>query len=299
MKKKYLILLVLSIFLVSCRAPQERPVEDNNLETNESSIFKTGDVEHCRITSDSADVKSGIGFDFDTIATLKRDDVVRVLEQVGDWYVIQLDNNQVGSIDATSAEPIVRDVEVDEEEVSPPHEPEANEEQPGITQQDPARAPQDETTPLAEEQQQPITTRNQEQAQGQGGNLRSQEERMVQLINQERERNGLPTLQIDAEVAQVAGVKSQDMVDNDYFSHYSPTYGSPFEMLDSFGVNYLHAGENLAGNNNVDNAHVALMGSSGHRQNILNPNFTHVGIGVRTSPRYGFVYTQMFISKPR
>ena len=70
-------------------------------------------------------------------------------------------------------------------------------------------------------------------------------------------------------------------------------------MLKKFGISYLHAGENLAGNSSVDRAHRALMNSSGHKQNILSPNFTHIGVGVRASNQYGYLYTQMFISKPK
>jgi len=69
--------------------------------------------------------------------------------------------------------------------------------------------------------------------------------------------------------------------------------------MDKFNINYLHGGENLAGNSSVENAHISLMNSSGHRQNILSPDFTHIGIGIRPSSRYGYLYTQMFISKPK
>ena len=89
--------------------------------------------------------------------------------------------------------------------------------------------------------------------------------------------------------------KSKDMIDKNYFGHTSPTYGSPFDALKNNGVSYRYAGENLAGAPTVERAHSGLMNSPGHRANILNPNFTHVGIGIVDGGPYGNLYTQTFI----
>ena len=129
--------------------------------------------------------------------------------------------------------------------------------------------------------------------------LTTEEQRIVNLINQERTSRNLNPLSVDLDVTKVARVKAQDMVDNNYFNHYSPTYGSPFDMLKSFWIKFLHAGENLAGNSSIDNAHQALMNSQGHRENILNPNFTHIGVGIKNSGKYGNIIVEMFISKPK
>ena len=125
----------------------------------------------------------------------------------------------------------------------------------------------------------------------------SEQARMLQLVNEERQKAGVSPLILDTELSKVADVKAKDMVDNNYFSHDSPTYGSPFTMMKDFGIRYTAAGENLAGYNSVDKAHVGLMTSDGHRKNILNSNFTHIGIGVQKSPKYGYVFVQMFIRK--
>jgi len=127
--------------------------------------------------------------------------------------------------------------------------------------------------------------------------LRAEQARMFELVNQERAKAGLQALKWDAELARVADIKAQDMVQNNYFSHTSPTYGSPFDMMKNFGIKYRTAGENLAGYNSVEGAHNGLMNSDGHRANILNSSFTHIGIGVQKSPRYGYVFVQMFIGK--
>lgn len=128
-------------------------------------------------------------------------------------------------------------------------------------------------------------------------NLSSDEQEVFDLINKQRTNNGLAALKIDDEVQRVARIKAQDMVNNNYFSHTSPTYGSPFDMLKSFKVSYKTAGENIAGNSSNSGAVNAWMNSSGHKANILNNSFNYTGIGVVTSPRYGKVYVQMFIGK--
>lgn len=118
---------------------------------------------------------------------------------------------------------------------------------------------------------------------------------VVNLTNEQRQKNGLAPLQIDTTLSDVAQRKSQDMQQNHYFSHTSPTYGSPFDMMRDFGVTYKAAGENIAQGQKTPNEVVnAWMNSSGHRANILNKNFTHIGVGFETQ---GYHWTQMFIGK--
>lgn len=127
--------------------------------------------------------------------------------------------------------------------------------------------------------------------------MTSDEKEVFNLINKQREANGLSALKVDSEVQRVTKIKAQDMVNNSYFSHNSPTYGTPFEMLKSFKVSYKTAGENIAGNSSNSGAVNAWMNSSGHKANILNSSFNYTGIGVVSSPKYGKVYVQMFIGK--
>ncbi|MFO7273659.1 MAG: CAP domain-containing protein [Bacillota bacterium] len=127
--------------------------------------------------------------------------------------------------------------------------------------------------------------------------LTAAEQQMLNLINQERAKAGLQPLKADAQLTQLARMKSQDMINKGYFSHNSPTYGSPFDMMKAYGVTYRTAGENIAGNQSVQAAHTALMNSSGHRANILNPNYTHVGIGIVEGGPYGMMFTQMFVGR--
>ena len=123
----------------------------------------------------------------------------------------------------------------------------------------------------------------------------SYEKEVVRLVNIERAKNGLSPLTYNWELSRVARYKSQDMRKNNYFSHTSPTYGSPFQMMKSFGITYKTAGENIARGYKTPEAVVnGWMNSSGHRANILNSTFTQIGVGYEKDGHY---WTQMFISK--
>ncbi|MDI6618528.1 MAG: CAP domain-containing protein [Clostridiales bacterium] len=125
----------------------------------------------------------------------------------------------------------------------------------------------------------------------------SEESAMLSLLNTSRTNNGLKALKIDEQITKVARLKAQDLAKNNYFSHVSPTYGSPFDMMKKYGISYLYAGENLAKNTNVNAAETALMNSPSHRQNILNSNFNYVGIGVASDGNGSKIYTQMFVGR--
>ncbi len=121
----------------------------------------------------------------------------------------------------------------------------------------------------------------------------SYEQRVIDLTNQRRAQNGLPALKANWQLSRVARYKSQDMHDKRYFSHTSPTYGSPFTMIRNFGINFSAAGENIAIGQATPEAVVnAWMNSSGHRANILNRNYTQIGVGYVADGKY---WTQMFI----
>ena len=141
--------------------------------------------------------------------------------------------------------------------------------------------------------EQPTTT--QPPAEQQTTTLSAFEQKVVDLTNQERAKSGLAPLTIDTELSKVAREKSLDMSSKGYFSHTSPTYGSPFDMMKTFGITYKSAGENIAmGQRTPEEVVTAWMNSEGHRKNILSANFTHIGVGYSEQGNY---WTQMFIGK--
>lgn len=120
---------------------------------------------------------------------------------------------------------------------------------------------------------------------------------MLNLINEVRIANGLFPLSINDLLQATAQTKAKDMVDNNYFSHTSPTYGSPFNMMQNAGILYKTAGENIAGNTSIKDAFDSWMNSPSHKENILSNAYNYVGIGVEKSSTYGYVIVVMFIGK--
>lgn len=167
-------------------------------------------------------------------------------------------------------------------------------EQPPVQPQPEPEQPPAQPQPEPEPEQPPVQPQPEPEQPKEPGayQLTADEQKLVNLINSERTKAGLNPLAIDYNLSRVARIKSEDMRTNNYFSHTSPTYGSPFQMMKDFGISYRSAAENIARTSSVDRAHTGFMNSEGHRKNILTPGFTHIGVGIS-----GNYYTEMFISK--
>ena len=208
------------------------------------------------VTATALNVRQGPGTGFNIVTQVYKNEYIRIFAKIGDWYVIQTDNDYLGAVSSKYIKLIY-----------------------------------------------PNNSNNQNQPSGGNTNttitsgLTSDEQEVFDLINAKRVANGLSALKIDDELQNVARIKAQDMVDNNYFSHTSPIYGSPFDMMKKFGIKYKTAGENIAGNSSNSGAVEAWMNSSGHKANILNSSFNYTGVGVVKSPKYGKIYVQMFIGK--
>ncbi len=124
----------------------------------------------------------------------------------------------------------------------------------------------------------------------------TQAKAVLDLVNQERAKAGVPALTLSTKLTDIANTKAKDMSDKNYFSHDSPTYGSPFDMLKQFGVSYTYAGENIAaGQKTAEEVMNSWMNSSGHKANILNKNYTQLGVGFYRGGQYGTEWVQLFI----
>lgn len=124
----------------------------------------------------------------------------------------------------------------------------------------------------------------------------SQAVEILNLVNQERSKAGVQPLTLSEKLTSIANTKAKDMADKNYFSHTSPTYGSPFDMLKHFGVSYSYAGENIAaGQRSAQEVMNSWMNSSGHKANILNKNYTQLGVGYTQGGQYGTEWVQLFI----
>lgn len=212
------------------------------------------------VTATTLNVRSGPGVTYKVVATAKQNEYIRVFAGVGDWYIVQIEGDYIGAVNKKYVKPIY----------------------PGANVKSNYNGNSSESDLSGS---------------GNASTMNSNEEEVLKLINEQRKKNGLSDLKVDNEVQRVARIKAQDMVDKNYFSHTSPTYGSPFDMLKSFKVTYKTAGENIAGNSTNAGAVNAWMNSPGHKANILNSSFNYTGIGVVSSSTYGKVYVQMFIGK--
>ncbi len=140
----------------------------------------------------------------------------------------------------------------------------------------------------------PTTEPSTEASSESGGYTLSEEElEVIRLTNAERVSYGLSELSVNVELSRIARLKSQDMHDNNYFDHTSPTYGTPFEMMRAFGISYRAAAENIAmGYRTPESVVEGWMNSSSHRANILSSSYTQIGVGFVSS---GYYWTQQYI----
>ena len=175
---------------------------------------------------------------------------------------------------------------------TPEQKPESTPSTPSTTpQQKPESTP---STPSTTPQQKPESTPEQKPS----TDFSSYQQQVLDLVNAERTKRGISALTLDSNLSSVATKKSQDMVNKNYFDHTSPTYGSPFDMMKQFGISYRTAGENIAkGQKTPQEVVTAWMNSEGHRKNILNPNFTNLGVGIAKDSKGTTYWTQMFIGK--
>jgi uncharacterized YkwD family protein len=125
----------------------------------------------------------------------------------------------------------------------------------------------------------------------------SNQDLVLKYINEERAAHGLKALTKGVKLSDIAQRKSNEMVEKNYFLHTSPTYGTPFEMMKNFGITYNTAGENIAGNSSLKDAVNSWMNSEGHRKNILSTSYNYAGIGVTKSDKYGYIIVAMFVGQ--
>ncbi len=122
------------------------------------------------------------------------------------------------------------------------------------------------------------------------------EQAIFNLTNQQRAQNGVGPLVLDTALSDVARAHSQDMSARNFFDHVNPDGQNPFDRMHAAGIDYTTAGENIAGGPTADIIMTNWMNSPGHRANILNPAFGHIGIGVAQSSQYGLLATQDFMN---
>ncbi len=205
------------------------------------------------VNTDYLNMRTGSGINFNSITLLNKNEYVRIFGKIGEWYVVQNEKNQVGTVNMKYINPV--------------------------------------------EEEKAATTNTETIENLYNSNLTAEESELLNLINNERSKNKLPNLEIDESVQNVARLKAKDLAENSYFSHISPTYGTPFEMLRNNQISYKTASENIAGNSNISGAFESWMNSESHKNNILSNTYNYTGIAVVDSIAYGKIIVQLFIGR--
>lgn len=215
--------------------------------------YQTTDFSLGIVNTEYLNMRSGAGINYNSIGLLNKNEYVRIFGKIGDWYIVQNEKNQIGTVH------------------------------------------QAYITPTTEEKAAVTNTEAIEEVQT--SNLTSDESELLKLINLEREKNNLPNFEIDDALQNVARLKANDIVQNNYFSHTSPTYGTPFEMLKNNSIAYKTASENIAGNSSISGAVESWLNSDTHKENILSTNYNYTGIAVVDSIAYGKVIVELFVGR--
>lgn len=205
-----------------------------------------------------------LGLEYEIVGKIKKGDYVEIFAKIDTWYIISTKNNLIGA--------------VSEKYIVP-----ANSEEVLLN--------------FEEKNLNNVTLETSATEFLNSDELTVEEKEFFNLINSNRENNGLPKLEIDSEVQNIARLKAQDLVENDYFSHISEKYGDISAMLSDNNVSFKTVGENIAGNNGMVGAVEAWMNSENHKKNILSAEYNYTGIAVVESQRYGKIFVQVFVGK--
>jgi len=264
MKKKIALLIVLSIVCTVILG-----FGFDSASAASPSTFQRVNYVNATVTSTQLNVRQGPSTSYPVVCVLKKGQTVKVFGKLGDWYAVY--------------EPVKGCVGV----AASAYLKAAGTTTPGPK---PTPKPMPTPTPTPKPKPTPSTTTP-------PSGISQEEQSLLNLINKARADAGVGALAFDMDLVKCARLKAKDMVDNNYFSHQSPTYGSPFDMMKQFGISFKTAGENIAGNQTIEGAFKAWMNSEGHKKNILNGSFNYNGIGIVSSPTYGKILVQQFIGR--
>ncbi|MBR5280547.1 MAG: SH3 domain-containing protein [Clostridia bacterium] len=212
-------------------------------------------------------LRAGPGTQYDIIGTLSQSQPILMIGKYEGWYVIyDYDSGKIGCVNGYYITPVSED-SMDDPKLPGEDSPSTG----NGTGQNTPQTPDSNTEGMSEDAK-----------------------RLMSLVNDMRTRHDVSAISYSHALSKVAQDKAEDMVANMYFDHQSDLYGTPFEMMRAYGITFTCAAENIAGNQTVDGAFYAWMNSDSHKANIMNGNYSQMGIGVCVSPIYGKIIVQMF-----
>lgn len=296
MKRKIIILVVLTVLVASTAGFASA----ESTGTKDVLAFEKSESTDASVTASILNIRQGPSIGYPVICKLEKGQSVRVIGKIGEWYAVY--NTNDGCIGAVDGKYLMLNEAASQaslgnsgstQKAAPAKETQSKEKPAKGTpaKETPSKTTPSKTTPSksgsdkATAETTAVTDVSQD------------EQKLLDLVNKARKDAGVDTLAFDKNLVKVARLKAGDMAGNGYFSHQSPTYGSPFDMMRQFDNTFKTAGENIAGNKTVEGAFKAWMASSDHKKNILNDSFNITGIGVASSDTYGKILVQQFIGR--
>lgn len=269
MKRKKVLAIVLTLLILLFTVI---PIGTTQFKVEASEAYQKVDSNSGTVTSADVNLRTGPAKTFDIICKLKKDQKLTVIGKLGSWYAVYVSSS--GNVGAISAQY----VKLDKTKAA------------ATSKKATTNKNTQSTTKVAAKTNAKVTTTVPKVI-----DVSSDEQALLDLVNKARREKDLKALEFDSGLVKIARLKAKDMKSNNYFSHTSKFYGTPFDMMKKYEIKFSAAGENIAGNQTIEKVVKAWSDESGN--NLFNKKFTHTGIGIVDSPTYGKLFVQMFIKK--
>ena len=238
------------------------------LKVDASEAYQKVDFSSATVTASKVNLRTGPATTFNIICKLNKDQKLTVMGKLGDWYSVYVSSS--GNVGAISSQYL---------KIEKAATTTSTKVVPKVVTKVATKIPTKVATTVSTQVK----------------DISSDEQAMLDLVNKARKEKGLKALAFDSGLLKISRLKATDMKNNNYFSHTSKVYGTPFDMMKKYEIKFSAAGENIAGNQTAEKAVNAWLKESGN--NLFSGKFTHIGIGIVDSPTYGKLFVLMFIKK--
>lgn len=222
-------------------------------------VFQPVIEKECLVTTDYLNLRSGPSVNHPVISLLKRDDRLQIYGEIGAWYVVGLADGTVG---------VVSNQYVKIDTIATASLPEGDSLENVPVKENAVSSEQDDDESL-----------------------------LFGLVNRTRTEQKRQPFTWDEKLNRIARLKAEDMVKNQYFSHNSPDYGTPFVMLKNMGILYKSASENIAVSNDLESTHQDMLKSTAHNANLTSFRYNKMGVGIASNSKGSKIVVQLFIEE--
>ena len=242
--------------------------------------YETLDFEYGIVTASCLNVRCGPGITYSRVGKIYNGEYVDIFAQIGNWYIVKTDDNLIGAVSIDYIDAVYNKTSDSSSD--------------NITGNDVSNASNETDTSTEISQNETTTEEIISEEYADTSTLSEEEQEFLDLINANRQANGLSDLEINSDIQNLARLKAQDLVENNYFSHDSEIYGNIEEMANSFFISYTSIGENIAGNSSLSKAVESFMNSENHKSNILSEEYNYTGVAIEESDTYGKIFVEIF-----